>query len=90
MLLLQHRQLTVRRDTLVRHHAEEPARRHAGILREHLEVIARGKALARFPGIDGGNGKAQVFGDLLERDVVFQAPVAERGRKAGADRAMET
>jgi len=52
--------------------------------------MACGKPLARFPGIDGGNGKAQVLGDLLERDVVFQAPVAERGRKAGADRAMET
>src|ERR1035437_1091705 len=33
---------------------------------------------------------AQIHGDPLQRDVVFQSPVAERSRKAGADVAVET
>ena len=47
------------------------------------------KALPRLPGIDRGNRNTQIHSDLLQRDVVFQSPVAERGRKAGADVAVE-
>jgi hypothetical protein len=47
------------------------------------------KPLPRLPGIDRGNRNAQIHGDLLQGDVAFQSPVAERGRKAGADVAVE-
>ena len=87
--IFRQRQQTLRRDTLVRHRAEEPAGRHAGIIRKYLNVVACGKPLARLPRIDGGNGKAQIAGDLLQRDAVLPAPVAERGRKAGADVAVK-
>ena len=84
-----HRQQAISRDALVRHDAEEPARRHAGVVHQHLEVAAGGKPLPQFPGIDRGNREAQIPGNLLQRDVVLEPPVTERGRKAGADVALE-
>ncbi len=89
-LLPRQRQQAFRRDTLVRHHAEESARRHAGIVRQHLEMPTGRKAFPALPGIDRGNRNAQVRGNLLQRDVFLEPPVTERGRKAGADVAAET
>ena len=68
-LLLRHRQQAVGRDTLVRHDAEEPARRHAGIVREHLKMATGGKPLPRLPVIDSGHRNAQVHGDFLQGDI---------------------
>ena len=79
------RQRTFRREALPGHAAEKLANRHTGIVREQFKIVARGKPLPRFPFIDGGNGKAQVPGDLFQRDVPFRAPFSERGRKTGAD-----
>ena len=89
MLLFRQSQQTFRRNTLVRGHAEESARRHSHIVHKYLEMATDRKVLPRLPGIDRGHRNAQVRGDLLEGDVVFQSPVAERGRKAGADVAVE-
>lgn len=88
-LLLRYRQQTFRRDTLVRHHAEQPARRHARVVRKHLEMATRREALPQLPVTDRDRRNAQIRGDLLQRDVVCQSPVAERGRKTGADVTME-
>ena len=83
--LLPHSQQALRRHALFRHHAEQPARRQAGIIRQSLEVVAGGKAFAQLPGIDGGHRQAQVLGHLFERNVVLPSPRTERRRKARAD-----
>ena len=88
--LLAHRQQTIRRHAFVRHRAEEPARRQAGIICKHLEVVAGGKPLAEFPGIDGGNRQAQIPGNFLQGNVVLPSPRAERGCEAGPDVTVET
>ena len=88
-LLLRQRQQTFRRDTLVRHHAEEPARRYAGIVRKHLQTATGREVLPRLPGIDRGNRNAQIRGDLLQWDAFLEPPVAERRRKGSVDVAME-
>ena len=80
-----HRQQALGRDALVRHDAEEPARRHAGVVHQHLEVAAGGKPLPQLPGIHRGNREAQISGNLLQRDVVLEPPVLEGRREAGAD-----
>ena len=82
---LAHRQQAIGGDTLVGHHAEEFAGRQAGIFHEQLEIVTRGKTLPRLPRADGGNGNAQILGNRLERNLVLPPPVAEGGRKAGAD-----
>ena len=66
-----HRHQAISRNTLVRHDAEELARRHACIVGEHLEVVSGGKPLAKLPRIDRGNRKAQVSGNLLQRDALL-------------------
>src|ERR1017187_6851487 len=47
------------------------------------------KPLPRLPVVDRGNRNAQIRGNLLQGDVAFQPPVAECGRKAGADVTVE-
>jgi len=44
---------------------------------------------ARLPRTDRGNRQAQLFAKLLQRDFVLAPPRGERGRKAGADVALE-
>ena len=83
--LSAHRQEAISRDALVRHDAEEFARRHARIVREHFEMATGREPLPRLPGIDRRNRQAQIAGNLLQRDVVLATPVAERRRKARAD-----
>ena len=80
-----HRQQAISRNALVCHHAEEPARRHARIVHEPLKIATGGKPFTQLPGIDRGNREPQILGDLLQRDMPFHSPVAERRRKAGAD-----
>ena len=87
--LTAHRQQTVGRNALVRHDAEQLARRHAHIVHQHLEVATIGKPLAQLPGIDRGNRQAHILGHFLQRNSVLPAPRAERGREAGTDVAME-
>jgi len=53
---------------LVDHHAEELARRQAGIAHAPLKIPSGGKALAQLPRADGGNRKTQVPGNPLECD----------------------
>jgi len=79
------RQRTFRREALPGQAAKKLANRHPGIVREQFKIVARGKPLPQFPFVDGGNGKAQVPGDLFQRDVPFRAPFSERACKAGAD-----
>ena len=89
MRLLAHRQQAIGGHALIRHHAKEPARRQAGIIRQHLEVIAGGKPFAELPGIDGGHRQTQILGHFLQRKVVLEPPIAKRRRKARADVAMK-
>ena len=84
-----HRQQAVGRDTLVGHDAEELAGGQAGIFHEQLEIVSRGKIRAQLPGANGGNGNAQVLGNLFERNLALPPPVGEGGRKAGADVAVK-
>jgi hypothetical protein len=78
-------QLAFSRHALVGYFAEQPARRLAGVVREHLEVVSGGKPLARLPQADGGNGEAQIGGNPLEWDLLPDPPAFERERKAGAN-----
>ena len=87
--LPDHRQQAIRGDALVRHHAEEPARRQAGMFRQHLGSAAGGEPLAQFLGIDRGHRQSQVFGNCLEGNVMLPSPRAERRRKARSDVAVE-
>ena len=82
---LAYRQKALGGDTLVGHDAEELARRQGGIFHEDLEIVTRGKTLPRLPRADGGNGNTQMLGDILEGNSILPPPVAESGRKAGAD-----
>jgi hypothetical protein len=83
------RQQAIGRHAFVRHHAEEPARRQAGITRKHLEITGGGKPLAEFPGIDGGNRQTQILRNFLQGNVVLSSPCAERSRKTRAEVAVE-
>ena len=87
--LFGHRQEAFRRDTLVRHDAEEFAGRHTGVVGKHLKVGSGGEPFAQFPEADGIQGEAQVGGDLLKGDPFLPAPVLECNREAGADVALE-
>ena len=84
-----HGEQAVSRDALVGHDAEELAWRHACVVHEPLKIATAGESLSQFPGIDRGYRKAQILGDLLERKAVLHPPVVERGRKTGADVALE-
>ena len=81
--------MTFRRHALVRHHAEELARRHAGVVDQRLKMFPCRKALAQFPGIYCSDGKTQPIGNFFQRHLVLPPPSAERGRKARADVAVE-
>ena len=54
-----------------------------------LQFRTGGQAPARLPSAAGGQGSARGPGNLLERQLALQPPVAEGGRKAGADVTVE-
>ena len=88
-LLSRNSQQAVGRHALVGHHAEESARRQAGVVRKHLEVIAGGKPPTELPGVDGGYRQTQIFGDFFQGNVILLSPSTKRRRKTRANVAAE-
>ena len=88
-MLFAQRKQAIGGHAFVRHHAEEPARRQAGIIYQHLKIVAGEKPLAEFPGINRGHRQAQILGYFLQGNVVLDPPSAERRRKARADVAVK-
>ncbi len=87
--LASYGQQTIGRNTLVGHDAEEFAGGHAGVIHQHLEIARSGKAMAQLPGVDGRHGHAEIPSDLLEREIMLQAPGSEGRGKTEADVAPE-
>ena len=53
---------------------EQPAGREAGIADDQAQILVARKPNTIFPGLNGGDGKAQVGGHLFQGDAVAFAP----------------
>jgi hypothetical protein len=69
-------------DALVRHEAKQLAGRQAGLIDEHLEIVATRKPLTRCPRVDCGNGNAQVPGDCFERNLLLPATLKRSSKES--------
>jgi hypothetical protein len=68
---------------LVGHDTKEATRRFSRVHHEQFKVAASGKSLAKFPFVDGRDGKAQVGSHFFQWYVVPLPPVTESHRKTG-------
>jgi len=62
--------------------AQQMARRLAGIFGQQFKIRSGGKPLAALPFVDGGDGKAQVGGNLFQRNSLLAPPFPEGVGKA--------